>query len=1828
MFDRSLFKALMLIGIALPIASCTSSPSLTSIVVTPSTMNFGGPGLTTQLTATGYYTHPGHAAETQNITDQVAWASSTPACVTVSSTGLITSGANVCSNIPVTASAPGYNGLISGSMTVNVTQPNYGSTDIVSISVIPASQTVASLNVPIQYEAVGTTAGGGTVALSSYPLQLKWASSDSAVATINASAGLATTVGSGVTTITATFTNADGSGAVGTAVLTVTASVSTEPLTSLTVSPNAQTASAVGQTAQFLAIATTGTGTSVNVTNQSAVVNGKTIPAAVWTSSNPSVATVNSATGVATSVSSGAAVVTAIATNPDGTVVTGAATLTVSGTSTTSAEPLASMAIVPATQTALAVNQTANFIAIGTTSSGATVNLTNQPATINGKTVAAAVWSSSNPSVATVNSATGVATAVGGGATAIVAIATNPDGTVVTASAVYTVSVSSAAEPLVSLAIVPATQTSLATGASAAVNFIAIGTTSTGATVDMNGPYTIPGTSPKVIIPAAAWASSNPVVATINGGVATPLSGGATAITAVVTNPDGTVVSASAVYTVTVPSVKEPYVSLAIVPVSQTATAVGQPVQFIAIGTTGSGTTVDLTNAPGVKWTSSSNAVAAIVSNGVAQAAGNGVAAITAEVPNPGIGSNPPDGTVVSASASLTVAISGTAEPLLSLSILPSTQSVAAAGQSTQFLAIGTFSPTSSTPGTQNMANVSTYTVNWYSSNPQVATVCATSAPCSATQGAVVTGTPVVVTGQSQGTTVITAIATNLKDGSVVTAAAAFTVNGPSTQQVTSLAITPGSQSVTLPVIGSTTLATADFIAIGTNGSTGLQQNETCAVVWSSSNPQVATISSSAGSPCPTFVGATGSVAAGVATAVGAGTTTITAIYTNPNGGVATATATLTVAGSAAEPLLSLAIFPGSESISLSSLPSQLIALGTTPSGATVSMNTSYTVPGITPPNTISPATWGSSNTAVATVGRNSGLVTPVGLGTTAITASVANLDGSVVTAVTTVTVTSGVEPLVSLSILPNAQSVAGVGQSTQFLAMGDFSASGTQNMANVSTYTVDWYSSNPQVATICTADPGQPAPAVQCPTTPGLVTAVGQGTTAITAIATNNADKSGATAVATFTVTGPQVLPVSALSIFPGSPSVTLPLSTTTTPGAGTVQFMAIGTNGSTGLQTNVTCSVAWSSTNPLVATINSSAVSPCAAGSAGLATAIGQGTTTITAVVTDSATGGVVTATTTLTVAAPASEPLLSVTIYPPSPSLSVPKQTSRLLAIGTFSAAPITQDVTAGLAKPAITTSWNSSNTGVATVTTACPTGLTAESCTISACPPGSSGATCTTCPVGTSAAGSSCATLNPATPIGTVTSVGQGTAAITSISANPDGSLVPATTSFSVLGGSIEQYTALTIVPGSIGATSSGQQNQFIALATDSSGLQYDVTSLVVWKSNTSTVASICTAVAGVNPVTPISCGTTPGLVTAITAGSTNITATWTNQDNSQLVAPATYSVTIGASPEPLISINVVPASTQVTNKGMTQQFLAFGTFTTIPTIRDITDSVTWITLEPNLVSINSAGTPGEPAGLATAMGYEGLGVIYAEDTTANPDGTLVLSNPVTFTCIEPGTTPPICSQEVAPSLLATLTVFNAGSNDTNWLITAPSDTQITCDVITGCLIHCGPGSVTAGYGNSVCTGTYAAGVQVTLTASLAGVTPDNTFGGWTANCDTSAPPIYTPNLSDTCTFPNNSTTSGLVGDQSAGALFYGLTLDCTSVTASGTVNNPFTSGPITVGNGTPPDTFSVVGTLPTGLTLNTLTGAVTGTPTAAGSFSITAKDANGTNAATNCAIAIH
>jgi hypothetical protein len=564
-------------------------------------------------------------------------------------------------------------------------------------------------------------------------------------------------------------------------------------------------------------------------------------------------------------------------------------------------------------------------------------------------------------------------------------------------------------------------------------------------------------------------------------------------------------------------------------------------------------------------------------------------------------------------------------------------------------------------------------------------------------------------------------------------------------------------------------------------------------------------------------------------------------------------------------------------------------------------------------------------------------------------------------------------------------------------------------------------------------------------------------------------------------------------------------PSTASLTVGGPTAQLTVTGTfgNGSHPTTKAVTSGLTWTSSSVGVAAVDSSGVvTPVSAGSATI-TASAQGFAgTVTSTANVTVTGGSSTGTGTGT------QTVSSIAIIPSTQIVASPPQTTQFIAIGTTSS-DATLDLTNSV-------TWSSSSSQIATITSG-----------------------------------------------GLATAVGQGTTTITALYTNAStGTVAKGTATFTVTAGTAETITAVTILPTSAALTET-QTAQLMAIGTNgTTGLDNIITSdsKLKWYSSLPSVATVC----NLGDAAPCTTATV-GQVVGVSPGTTTVTALYTNTDTTVVTAGSAASVTVStsAAPEPLLSIKIIPGDTTVTNKGMTGQYLAFGTFSTAPTMQDITNGishvgfagctatpcttttpVTWISFAPDVASISSSGTTGENGGLATAMGYEGDSVIYAE--ALNPDGTAVLSNAQTFSCKLSPPTPAICdSTPAVPETFSTLTVFNVGENTTTWQVTAPSDTGVAN------LIHCGP-VFASGSTGSVCTGTYAVGSKVTLTASPTG----SSFGGWSAaNCGT---PItttttttdpdtgkttttttitgYTPNMTSTCTVT-------LQSSMSVGAIFY-------------------------------------------------------------------------------------
>jgi len=207
-----------------------------------------------------------------------------------------------------------------------------------------------------------------------------------------------------------------------------------------------------------------------------------------------------------------------------------------------------------------------------------------------------------------------------------------------------------------------------------------------------------------------------------------------------------------------------------------------------------------------------------------------------------------------------------------------------------------------------------------------------------------------------------------------------------------------------------------------------------------------------------------------------------------------------------------------------------------------------------------SQATWSSSSSAVATV-TSSGLAKAVGVGSAQIQASSNSVSGS-----TTLQVTSAA--LQSISVSPSAPQLA-LGLTQQFTANGTFSDGTTGDVSSQ----VTWTSSSPTVASIVSG---------------GLAKAVGVGSTQIQA---------GSNSVSGSTTLQVTAAVLSQINVTPAQASLVM----NSWEAAPTQQFRATGVF-SDGTQQDLTSTAAWSASPSTVASV-----------SAGLATTLTVGSTSI---------------------------------------------------------------------------------------------------------------------------------------------------------------------------------------------------------------------------------------------------------------------------------------------------------------------------------------------------------------------------------------------------------------------------------------------------------------------------------------------------------------------------------------------------------------------------------------------------------------------------------------
>lgn len=661
----------------------TTAASLNSIVVSPANPTVAA-GTTQQMTATGQFSD----GSTQNLTSSVNWSSQNTAFVTVDATGL--SSGVAPGSAAVTASLGGVN----------------GQTDLTVSSAVVSSLVVTP---PVPAVALGTTQQLIATALFSDGSQqdvtnsATWTSAAPAVAGVNGS-GLATSLSSGQSTVSAQFNGLSSS-----ATLTVTDAT----VASLVLSP-ANPSLASGTSVELQAVATFSDGTQQDVSSRSS-----------WTSATPATASV-SPSGLVSALNPGTSQMTAqFGGQMANTLVT----------------------VTPATINSITVTPNAPAIAVGSTQQfTATANLSDGNSQDVTNTVS---WTSTTPVVATVNTS-GLSSSVSPGQTSIsatlggvsgtatltvspatltslslspfnpaavagftqpmTATATFSDGSTqnVTSSAVWTsetVAVATVTSPGQLLGVSPGTSLIRASfgGQTVSTTFTVSPVIVTniivtppnpavaqGATLQMTAvAHFSDGTTRDITSSGAIWFSTNPAILSVSpSGLLTGVAPGQTRVNA------NFQLVANTTVTVTTPSVT----SLSLTPNSPTI-AQGQTQQFTVQANFSDGTTQNVSSS--ANWSSATPAVASISNLGLASGLTSGSSLIGASFGG------------MATSTTLTVS-----NPIVSRIDVTPTAPLVPNGTTRQLTATATFSDGS----TQDVTNLA----SWNSTVPGVAAVSAT----------------------------------------------------------------------------------------------------------------------------------------------------------------------------------------------------------------------------------------------------------------------------------------------------------------------------------------------------------------------------------------------------------------------------------------------------------------------------------------------------------------------------------------------------------------------------------------------------------------------------------------------------------------------------------------------------------------------------------------------------------------------------------------------------------------------------------------------------------------------------------------------------------------------------------------------------------------------------------------------------------------------------------------------------------------------------------------------------------------------------------------------
>jgi uncharacterized protein YjdB len=277
--------------VAIGFVSCGERSHLSEITITPSDTGMAI-GTSLQLTGTGVLSDGVTFLESF-----LTWTSSNPDIATVDSTGLVTApsftAGGVTGTITITATETASHTNVSGSTTVTMCT-------VSAIAVTPVNPSMA-ISTTYQFTATATLSqlSSGVTPTQIVTSYMNWTSSNTDVATVDATGIVTAGSITGTATITATQGDAilvpGDTPIVADTVLTVTDTA----LSSIAVTAD-NTSITTGSTQQLTATGTYGDATTVVIT-----------ASMTWSSSDTTIATVDPSTGIVTAVATGTATITA-----------------------------------------------------------------------------------------------------------------------------------------------------------------------------------------------------------------------------------------------------------------------------------------------------------------------------------------------------------------------------------------------------------------------------------------------------------------------------------------------------------------------------------------------------------------------------------------------------------------------------------------------------------------------------------------------------------------------------------------------------------------------------------------------------------------------------------------------------------------------------------------------------------------------------------------------------------------------------------------------------------------------------------------------------------------------------------------------------------------------------------------------------------------------------------------------------------------------------------------------------------------------------------------------------------------------------------------------------------------------------------------------------------------------------------------------------------------------------------------------------------------------------------------------------------------------------